>query len=304
MIEKGLKGIKKNIFLKNYTSFRIGGKCKYFFIAKTKEDLIKAVLLAKKENVPFFILAGGSNLLVGDKGFNGLVIKIPSAVARPRAMQNTEILAEAGVKLVELVNISATNGFTGLEWAIGIPGTVGGAIFGNTGAFNHAIGESIKTVEVFDIKEKKVRVFKNKDCQFNYRQSLFQKKNNLIILSVVLKLKKGNKLEIKRRIKECLDYKKNTQPLNFPSAGSVFKNPCLAVGQAKGYSAGELIEKCGLKGKKIGGAKISEKHANFIINFKKAKAKDVIALITLVKNSVKNKFGIILEEETNRFGNF
>ena len=268
-----MPGIKKNVLLKNFTTFRIGGKAKYFFTAKTKEGLIKAVVVAKKSKLPFFILGGGSNVLVSDGGFKGLVIKY-------------------GQPLSSYVS-------KGLEWAAGIPGTIQGAVYGNAGAFGKSMKDVVKEVEVFDVKTEKIKILKNKDCRFSYRNSIFKKNKNLIILSVVLKIKKGKKGDEAKassstfaaaRVKQCLDYKKQNHPWNYPSAGSVFKNP-------DGFSAAWLVEACGLKGKRIGKAEISKKHANFIINLGGAKEKDVVKLISLAKKSVKKKFKINLQEE-------
>jgi len=310
-IEKKLPGVKKNILLKNYTTFLIGGPAKYFFQAKTKRDLILAVKIAKKFRLPFFVLGGGSNLLVSDKGFKGLVIKILNSKfeilngARRRreggGRVSSKIFTEAGTLLGHLVNATTRVGLTGLEWAVGIPGTVGGAVRGNAGAFRKSMKDIIKTVEAFDTKTGKIKILKNKDCKFGYRDSIFKKNKNLIILSAVLQLKKGRhppatrKKKIKNKIKKNLKQRKETQPLNFPSAGSIFQNP-------PGFSAGELIEKCGLKGKRIGNVKIFEKHANFIVNLGGGKGKDVMGLIKIIKNKVKNKFGIVLEEEVQFLG--
>jgi len=303
--KKLLPGLKKNVSLKNYTTFKIGGPAKYFFETKNKKDLIKAILVAKSKKLPFFILGGGSNLLVSDEGFRGLVIKI---LFSKSYFLNSQISAEAGTILAELLSATLNTGLTGLEWAAGIPGTVGGAIYGNAGAFKKSMKDITKTVTVLEIKNQKsnIKNLRNKDCKFCYRNSIFKQKKNLIILSATLQLKKGNKLKIEKRIKEYLNYRKETQPLNFPSAGSVFKNP-------KNFSAGELgeedkssslsfaaarlIEECGLKGKRIGNVKISEKHANFIVNLGGGKAKDVKKLINLAKKKIKEKFGITLEEE-------
>jgi len=251
---------QENIPLKEYTTFKIGGPAKYFFIAKTKESLLEAVQEAKKRRLPIFILGKGSNLLVSDKGYKGLVIK-------------------TGEPLSSYVP-------KGLEWAVGIPGTIEGAVYGNAGAFGQSMKDAVESVEVFDAKTEKIKIFKNSDCQFAYRDSIFKKNKNLIILSVKIKTRKSNL----NKIKEYLMHRKKTQPLNFPSAGSVFVNP-------EGYTAGELIEKCGLKGKTIGGAQISNIHANFIINLGNAKSKDVLRLINLAKNKVKKQFGVKLEEE-------
>lgn len=295
-IEKFLPGVKKNVSLKNFTTFKIGGKAKYFFTAKTKEDLIKAVVAAKKFKLPFFILGGGSNLLVSDEGYNGLVIKIQNAkVKMQKQNSKCKINVEVGCSLTKLVSDSFEKNLTGLEWLAGIPGTIGGAIYGNAGAFEKSMGDIVKKVEVLDCRDLKIKKIKNKDCQFSYRNSIFKKNKNLIILFAQLCLKKGKKKEIGERMKKYLQYKKETQPLNYPSAGSVFKNPA-------DFSAGELIQKCGLKGKRAGKAEISKKHANFIVNLGGAKAKDVKKLINLVKESVKKKFKINLEEEIQFLG--
>ncbi|MGB9598831.1 MAG: UDP-N-acetylmuramate dehydrogenase, partial [Minisyncoccales bacterium] len=290
--EKVLPQVKKNILLKNHTTFKIGGRAKYFFEAKRKEDLIRATFLAKKLKLPYFILGGGSNVLVSDKGFEGIVIKVEN---KNLSVLNSEIYAEAGVKLAKIVNVAAENSLSGFEFLVGIPGTVGGAIFGNCGAFGKSIGDLIKEVEIFDLKSNCLKVLKKRDCAFSYRDSIFKKNKNLIILSAIFKLKRKKKDEILKKMKENLKEKIKSQPLNFPSAGCIFKNP----GK---ISAGKLIEMANLKGKKIGGAKISEKHANFILNFKKAKAKDVRRLIRFIKQKVKKKFGIVLEEEICHFG--
>ena len=286
-IKKSLSGIQKNISLRDFTTFKIGGRAKYFFIAKTKEDLLSAVSTAKKFRLPFFILGGGSNVLISDKGYAGLVIKIKNQDLK---IEKSEINAEAGVPLGQLLTSAAGSSLTGLEWVVGIPGTVGGAVYGNAGGFGKSMKDTIKEVEVLDLKDLKIERYGLKDCKFSYRESIFKKNKNLIIISVIFKLRKLAKSKIGKKIKEYSDYRKEHQPLNLPSAGSVFKNP-------PGFSAGALIEKCGLKGKKIGDVKISEKHANFIVNLGNGRSKDVKKLISLAKTKVKDKFKINLEEE-------
>jgi len=319
-IKKLLPKIKKNVLLKDYTTFRIGGPAKYFLETEKKEDIVRVISAAKKFNLPFFILGGGSNLLVSDKGFKELVIKIKNKELK---VKNNKIFVEAGVVLNQLVNTALKNNLSGLEWAAGIPGTVGGAICGNAGAFNKSTGDLVKNVEVLEVANCKIKILNNKDCNFRYRDSIFKHKKNLIVLSATLQFKKRNKKEIKERIKKYLNYRKETQPLNYPSAGSIFKNPKGFSGAAASFAAasfaaarqGEedessslsfaaasfaaarMIEECGLKGKRIGNVKISEKHANFIVNLGQGKAKDVKKLIELAKKRVKNKFGIDLEEE-------
>jgi len=295
--------MKRNVLLSKYTTFKIGGPAEYFFEVKDKKELISAVKFAKEKRLPFFILGGGSNLLVSDKGFRGVVINFQFSIFNFQSISNSKIFkitAGAGLPLNRLVNISTGKGFSGLEWAVGIPGTIGGAVFGNAGAFGKSMKDIIETVEALDIRKDKFINFKNKECRFGYRNSIFKKNKNLVIVSVELKLKKGNKKNIKKRIKENLIYKKEKQPLNYPSAGSVFKNPRLRQGyggQSKSFTAARLIEECGLKGKQVGNAKISDKHANFIVNLGKAKAKDVKKLINFAKQRVKKNFKINLEEE-------
>ncbi|HDH99132.1 MAG TPA: UDP-N-acetylmuramate dehydrogenase [bacterium] len=298
-----LSGLKEDIPLAKFTSFNIGGRAKYFFEGNNKREIIKAVSLAKQENLPFFILGGGSNLLVDDKGYHGLVIKIQNSGLKIKKENSSfKVIAEAGIFLSLLVLRAAENSLSGLEWAVGIPATLGGAIYGNAGAFGKSMKDIVKEVEVFDAKDLKVKIYSLEDCRFDYRESIFKKDKNLIILSAVLELEKGEKKEIEGKMKKYLSKRKKKQPIGFASAGSVFKNPSFA--QTSGrfmtdrkLSAGELIERCGLKGRSIGGAKISEKHANFIINLGKARFSDVRRLIDLVKKRVRSKFGIELEEE-------
>jgi len=314
-IEKLLPEIRKNVFLKDYTTFKIGGKAKYFFVAKNRKEIIKAIKTAKKLKIPFFILGGGSNILVSDQGFNGIVIKCQMSNVK---CQNRKIYAEAGVPLSLLVNVAIDNNLTGLEWAAGIPGTIGGAIRGNAGAFGNSIADIIEEVEVFDINDLKIKKIKKDDCKFSYRNSIFKKNKNLIILSAKIKLKKGNKIQIRKIVKERIKYRKSKHPLKFPSAGSVFKNVDLKKIPKKrrdNFSkvikkdpfmvipAAYLISEAGLKGLKVGQAKISEEQPNFILNLGRAKAKDVIKLIGLIKKRVKNKFKILLEEENQYLDN-
>jgi len=298
-----MNGLKENISLAKFTSFNIGGRAKYFFEGNNKREIIKAVSLAKQEDLPFFILGGGSNLLVDDKGYQGLVIKIQnSGLKIQKENSNFKVAAGAGTSLSLLVSNAAENGLSGLEWTVGIPGTLGGAIYGNAGAFGKSMKDIVKEVEVFDAKDLQVKIYSLEDCRFDYRESIFKKDKNLIILSAVLELKKGEKKEIENKMKRYLSERKKKQPMGFACAGSVFKNPSFAQTSRRfmtdrELSAGELIERCGLKGRSIGGAKISEKHANFIINLGKAKFSDVRRLIDLIKKRVRSKFGIELEEE-------
>ena len=311
--EKDLKnsfgGMKKNVFLRDYSTFKIGGTAKYFFGAKTKEDIIKAITTAKRFHLPFFILGEGSNILFSEKTFNGLIIKINNQEIE---FKKNTVLVGAGITLSKLLSESVKHHLGGLEWAIGIPGTLGGAIYGNAGAFSKSMQDIIKNVEVFDIKNSKIKKLSLKQCRFSYKESIFKKSKNLIALSAELNCKKRNADKMKKEMLEMNKKRKDSQPLDFPSAGCVFKNysgiikdkkiidkfPEFKIfNQKKLIPAGYLIEKCGLKGKKINDAQISEKHTNFIINLNKARARDVLQLINLIKKSVKDKFKINLEEE-------
>lgn len=266
-----------------HTNFKIGGSVDLFYEAKTTDELVKAAKLARKLDIPYFILGDGSNLLVADKGFRGLVVKVQSSKFKA---QNEKISADAGIALVQLVEKVAKLGLSGLEFAAGIPGTLGGAVVGNAGAWQQSIGERVLRIKALT-KDGQVKWINCKDCQFAYRQSRF-KKSEEAVLRVELGLEKGDKKEIEEKIAVNLR-KRKRQPKD-PSAGCIFVNP-------KSQAAGKMIEACGLKGKKIGDAQISPQHANFIVNLEKAKASEVIQLIKLAKREVKKKFGVELKEE-------
>jgi UDP-N-acetylmuramate dehydrogenase len=312
-LKNSLLGVKRNISLKDYSTFKIGGIAKYFFKAETKGDIIKAITTAKENHLPFFILGGGSNILFSDKPFNGLIIKINNQGIQ---LKKNIILAGAGITLSKLLSELIKKNLSGLEWAIGIPGTLGGAIYGNAGAFSKSMQDIIKNVEVLDIRDLKIKKISLKQCKFGYKESIFKKSKNLIIISAELNYKKGDAIKMKKEMIEMSKKRKNSQPINSPSVGCIFKNylgvikdkriiekfPELKIfNQKKIIPVGFLIEKCGLKEKIIGDAKISDVHANFIINLDKARARDVLQLINLIKKSVKNKFGINLEEEIQIF---
>jgi len=314
-LKNELHGIAKDVSLKNYTTYKIGGLAKYFFIAKTKEDLIKTIKKAKELKLPIFILGGGSNLLVSDKGFNGLVVKIDITGVE---FDKNKVIVGAGEKLTRLSYLLADKGLSGLEWATGIPGAeVGGSIYGHAQAFGTKISSIIESVQVLDLKTLKVKNLTKKQCNFSLKNSIFKKNKNLIIVSAALVFDKKKSDKIKNQIKEFLHYRRDNHPTKFPSPGSTFVNPEKKITnkkllekfiELKAFNkkgvipAGYLIAKSGLAGKKIGFAQISEKHSNFIVNLGGAKAKDVLALINLAKKKVKNNFGISLELEVQLVG--
>lgn len=300
--------ILKNIPLFQYTTFKIGGPAKFFVIVKNDEDLFESINWAKQKHVKYFVLGGGSNLLISDHGFNGLVIKIQNTKYQ---IQNTKITVDAGMLLAQLVAIAIQNNLTGLEWAIGIPGTVGGATRGNAGSFGGDMSRVVECVTV--LENNTIYELSASDMGFRYRHSFFKSpRNKKIILRVTFKLSKGNAQKGKELIRQYIETKKNTQALEYPSAGCVFKNyqfkkkdkillqeyPELRnITKNNIIPAGWLIEQCGLKGKKVGGAMVSPRHANFIVNVNAAKSRDVIQLIRIIKEEVKKKFRIKLEEE-------
>ena len=286
--------IKQNESLNNYCTYGIGGPARVLFSAKDTDEIITGLETAREKNFSFFVLGGGSNVLFSDRGFGGLVLKMENNFIEIAKENESQALLSvgAGTPLAALAKFARENSLTGMEWAAGIPGTVGGAIRGNAGAFHQDISESVRQVNVLEILPQKIikRIFNKSDCGFSYRESAFKRNKNLVVVSVQITLAKGKKEEIKRLTDEYLAKKATGQPLEYPSAGSVFANP-------PGFFAGKIIEDCGLKGKIIGGAQISEKHANFIVNRGGATAADVLELIARIKIAAKEKFGTELKEE-------
>jgi len=299
---KKINTIKSGIPLKDYSSFGIGGPAKYFFEAHTASELAHALYFAKKNRLRFFVLGGGTNVLFKDDGFDGLIVRFLGSKA---VFRGVHAIIEAGANLQKIVLDSIQAGLSGLEKLSGIPGTIGGAVRGNAGTREGQISDFVESVKVFDTATLKVRVLKKPDLKFSYRNSLFKTRHDLIILSVVLKLKKAkNPNEILAVIKRAAERRKKTQPAGL-SAGCVFMNPHIrrqfslktAPLTAASLIAGELIDKAGLKGTKIGGAMISKLHGNFFINCGNATFDDMIRLINLAKKRVYEKFKIRLKEE-------
>lgn len=306
--------IEEKVSLIDFTTFRLGGPARFWVEIKTKQDLEEALQFAQKEKIPWFILGGGSNLLVSDQGFDGLIIKMNNQESQ---IQGTKIITGSGLFLAEAVSLANRNNLAGLEWAIGIPGTVGGAIFGNAGAFGSTMGDNIEKVEVLDVTQEKF-LWKDcscGDCQFDYRTSIFKQKKEWIIFSVVISLTLGQREEISAKIKKIAQSRSGTLPLG-SSAGSFFKNPIVknlkvlaefekdqgVKSRGGKVPAGWLIDQLDLRGKKIGGAMVSPKHSNFIVNIGNARTEDVIILASLIKQKVRNHFGVQLEEEVQFLG--
>lgn len=278
---------EKDISLSTLTTYKTGGIAKLVVYPNNIINLKQLLKLIHKHNIKYFILGKGSNTLFSDKEFNGVIIKLDKL--NNFKIKETEIYVESGMILSKLVQASVKNELTGLEFAIGIPGTIGGAIYMNAGAYGSKMSNIVKSVIVLNEKLQIVEIPLEK-LKFDYRYSIFQANKNLICVAANIKLEHGNHDEIVSKIKENLLKRKNSQPLEYPSAGSVFRNP-------EGNYAGKIIEELGLKGKNIGGAEISTKHANFIINKNNASSSDILNLIKLVQKEAKDKYKIDLKLE-------
>lgn len=274
--------------LKNHTTFQIGGKCIALIEPKKVEDIIEAIKICRENNLKFFVIGNGSNLLVPDDGYNGVIIKIKSEFSNIQ-VEGECLIANSGAKLSEVYTVAYENSLTGFEFASGIPGTIGGAIFMNAGAYGGEMKDIVESVEVLDFDNYEVKELKNEELDFSYRKSIIQRKN-YIVLTIKLKLKKGNKEEIKAVYEDLRERRNSKQPLNFGSAGSTFKRP-------EGHFASKLIEDAGLKGYHINYAWVSEKHSGFIVNKGNASYKEVMELIEYVQKVVFEKFEVKLETE-------
>ncbi len=306
--------LKQSVPLKKHSNYKIGGPADYFFEFNTPDELINALTEYKKIDPTLksiFILGRGTNVLFSDIGFRGLVLKNSFDFIERDGLI---VKVGSGALMEELVSFATRNKLSGIEWAGGLPGTVGGAVRGNAGAFGGETKDSIIEVVSIDIYSQKLITRNNKECNFSYRQSEYKSGKGIseIILSARFKLKKGNATKIKDSTQAKIDYRIDRHPLNFPNIGSTFKNVPIknvskeVLGQFEGHikqdpfpvlPVAKLIASTDLVGRRIGGAQISTKHPNFIVNINNAKARDVLSLIDLVKKEIKRKFDIELEEE-------
>ncbi len=273
--------------MKNYTTYKVGGKALLLVIPSSLENLIKLMDYIYKNNIKYMILGNGSNLIFNDNGYDGILIKLTNF--NKFEQDGNEFNIGAGVPTIKASLKVSKEGYTGFEFATGIPGTIGGAIYMNAGAYNSDMGYITKSIKVLTPDLKVVTMY-NKELEFHYRTSFLKTHPNYICLEAKIVLRKGKKDAIEKVIKDRLERRLASQPLEYPSAGSVFRNP-------DGDYAGRLIEELGYKGKSIGGAKVSEKHANFIINTGNAKGEDIKKLITNIQKDVKEKYGITLKIE-------
>ena len=280
--------VEENVSLKKYNTYHVGGTARCIVYPKNVTRLVKLIKLLKDNNYPYKILGNGSNLLFSDKEYTPILIKLDQ-LNDVEFFGKNKVRADAGVSLIKLSMMAAKRGLTGLEFASGIPGTVGGAVFMNAGAYKSDMGYIVENVRVLTPDLRIIRL-ENKEMNFHYRSSFLQKHRNYICLEVVLKLNKGKKEAIEEVIRERKRRRMESQPLEYPSCGSVFRNP-------PDNFAGKLIEDVGLKGKIYGGARISDKHANFVINYKNAKAEDIKHLIEEAHDKVLDEYGIDMKIE-------
>ncbi len=279
--------------MSRFTSFKIGGKADRMVFVENKESLKTVMALIKEENIPYFILGKGSNLLVRDKGFRGVMLKLSGEFNEIKLIDEETIYCGAGVNLSNLCIFAKENSLSGLEFSYGIPGGVGGAVYMNAGAYGGEMKDVIVSCEHMneDLTFSKLLI---NELDFSYRKSIYTKSDK-VITGVVIKLKKSDKDEIAKTMEEILYKRVSKQPLDYPSAGSTFKRP-------KDNFASALVDVCGLKGKSVGGAMVSEKHAGFLINYLGASCEDMLKLIEEVKEEVYNKKGIMLECEVEIIG--
>lgn len=281
--------------MKEYTSLRVGGLGDAIVFPEDLEDLIGTVKYLSGEDIPYFILGNGTNLLVRDGGIRGVVIALSNGFKRVELLKQANfslVFAEAGVPLVSLIRFAIDHSLSGLEFAAGIPGTVGGGLVMNAGGSLGELKDITQSVTILNPRGE-ITTKKQEDLRFSYRKLELPKKS--IILSAVFRLKVDNQSHIRERIQKILIRRKETQPLDLPNAGSIFKNP-------EGVSAGKLIDEVGLKGTQIGNAKVSELHANFILNVGNATAQDILTLIEEIQQKVYRKTGFMLEPEIRIVG--
>lgn len=273
--------------MSSHCTFRAGGTAKYYVIPDEYTKVRDVMRLCVEENIPYYVIGNGSNLLVQDDGFDGVIIEIDSSLAEIEINGN-EIVAKAGAKLSKIAVKALNESLTGFEFSHGIPGNLGGAVTMNAGAYGGEMKDVLKWVKVLD-NNGEMKILKAEEIELGYRTSIIVKEK-MIVLEACIELHKGNRDEIEKHMKELMAKRKEKQPLEYPSAGSTFKRP-------EGYFAGKLIQDAGLKGYRVGGAMVSEKHSGFVINYDNATATDIINLMKDVRKKVYEEFQVTLEPE-------
>lgn len=279
---------QRDVPMSKYTTFRIGGNASVMLTPTTDEQLASIIKKCKEDNIKPFIIGNGSNMLISDKGLDTVVINMCRPNPKIELVNGDTVVCDAGATMSRVCNFALENGLTGLEFAFGIPGSAGGAAYMNAGAYGGEMKDVLVECRHID-SDGNFGSLKGEELGLAYRTSAYEH-NGYIITTLVMKLSKGNKDEIRAKMQELLQRRKDKQPLEYPSAGSTFKRP-------EGYFAGALIEECGLKGYSVGGAQVSEKHAGFVINKGDASAKDVLDLIKYIQDKVLSEKGVMLEPE-------
>lgn len=280
--------------MKKHTTFRVGGNADFFVVPKTIDEVKRVVMLCMEQDMPYYVLGNGSNLLVGDKGYRGVVIQIYKEMNNI-IVEGHKMRVQAGALLSKIGSVALEAGLTGFEFAAGIPGTMGGAVVMNAGAYGGEMKDVLEAVTVLT-KEGEVLTLSKEELDMGYRTSVVAKRE-YIVLEAIIALELGDPDTIKAKMDELKVQRTTKQPLEFPSAGSTFKRP-------EGYFAGKLIQDAGLRGLQVGGAQVSEKHCGFVINKGDATAADIVELMNQVSERVKDKFGVELEPEVKRLGEF
>ena len=290
----GSDNVYRNEPMRRHTTFRIGGPADYYLCPHSAKEIQKVVEICREEKLPYYILGNGSNLLDSDQGYRGVVIQLWKNVSDIR-VEGCLIHAKAGASLAKIAAEALEEGLTGMEFAAGIPGTLGGAVVMNAGAYGGEMKDILKEVLVMD-QQGRIFTLEKKDLKLGYRTSAVKEKG-YIVLAAVLELRPGDREEIRKLMEDLKQKRVEKQPLDLPSAGSTFKRP-------EGYFAGKLIMDAGLRGFSVGGAQVSEKHCGFIVNTGGASASDVLTLIREVQKRVREKFGVELETEVKFLGEF
>ncbi|UOY93731.1 UDP-N-acetylmuramate dehydrogenase [Ectobacillus sp. JY-23] len=291
--ERNVGKVLVNEPLARHTTMKIGGPADIMVIPNSTEGVLNTLELVKQHGTKWTAIGRGSNLLVSDKGIEGVVIKLGEGLDHLE-VEGTKVSVEGGYPLIKLATLLSRQGLAGLEFAGGIPGSVGGAVYMNAGAHKSDMSEIVTRALVM-FENGDVEWLSNKELEFSYRTSVLQKKRPGIVLKAELQLQEGNRDEVFARIQQNKDYRRDTQPWNYPCAGSIFRNPLP-------HYAGNLVEKAGLKGYKIGGAQISSMHGNFIVNTGNATAQDVLDLIAFIQREIKEKFHVEMHTEVEIIG--
>ncbi|HWQ99742.1 MAG TPA: UDP-N-acetylmuramate dehydrogenase [Candidatus Methylomirabilis sp.] len=310
-----LSGVVRDEPMSKHTNFRIGGPARLYFVANDADHLVGAVRNARDAGIPWFVFGGGSNLLVSDEGYEGLVIQ---SALRGLKVDGAGVTCESGVITALAARKAAEAGLTGFEWAVGIPGTIGGALYGNAGCFGGEMKDVVETVDAYRVVDDARVTYANAECGFGYRESRFKREPH-VILSCTLRLATGDTAAARRCMDEIIAMRKSKQPLEQSSAGCVFKNFEFAdesqldilrrsvdvpgaMLKNRRISAGWLVDQVGMLGKTMGGIQVSDRHGNFVVNTGGGRAQDVISLMSLVKMKVRDELGILLEDEVQLVG--